>query len=291
MSKIIDILKQPEGRKLEFKEVLPSNAELAKTIISFANDAGGELYLGIKDNPREVVGVDENMLIALEEKISNIIHDNCEPLILPEISFLTHENKHILKTVIYKGSNLTYHLKNKNIHEGTYIRVGSSNRLASVEMIAELERQKRNISFDSEYSYVKTADRINLDSFKEFFLEKTGEILTEQVIRKLNLVQTEQGKNIPTYALILLSDDEQRKYLFPYAKIECARFKGTVPGNFIDQKSIDVSLYQQSEYAYQFVLRHISESSVDYSGLYRTDRWEYPVIAIREVILHPVRYC
>ena len=288
MSKIIDILKQPEGRKLEFKEVLPSNAELAKTIISFANDAGGELYLGIKDNPREVAGVDENMLIALEEKISNIIHDNCEPLILPEISFLTHENKHILKTVIYKGSNIPYHLKNKDIHEGTYIRVGSSNRLASVEMIAELERQKRNISFDSEYSYVKTADQINLDSFKEFFLEKTGEKLTVQVIRKLNLVQTEQGKNIPTYALILLSDDEQRKYLFPYAKIECARFKGTVPGNFIDQKSIDVSLSLQSEYAYQFVLRHISEGSVDYSGVYRTDRWEYPVIAIREVIRNAV---
>ncbi len=288
MTKIIDILKQPEGRKLEFKEVLPSNAELAKTIISFANDAGGELYLGIKDNPREVVGLDENRHIALEEKISNIIHDNCEPLILPEISFLIHENKHILKTIIYKGSNPPYHLKNKNIHEGTYIRVGSSNRLASVEMIAELERQKRNISFDSECSWVKSADRVNLNSFKEFFLEKTGEKLTLQVIRKLNLVQTEQGKNIPTYALILLSDDEQRKYLFPYAKIECARFKGIVPGNFIDQKSIDVSLCRQSEHAYQFVLRHISEGSIDYSGVYRNDRWEYPIIAIREVIRNAV---
>ena len=288
MSKLIYILKQPEGRKLEFKETIPSNTELAKTIISFANDAGGELYLGIKDNPREVVGVDENMLINLEEKISNIIHDHCKPVILPEITFITHEDKHIIKTVIYRGSNPPYYLKNKGIRDGTYTRVGSSNRLASAEMIAELERRKRNISFDSEPSYDKTADQLKFDSFRELFFEKAGEKLTAQVIRKLHLVKTEQNRILPTNAFILLSDDELKNRHFPYAKIECARFKGTIPGNFIDQKSIDVSLCQQSEYAYQFVLRHISEGSVDYSGVYRTDRWEYPVIAIREVIRNAV---
>jgi predicted HTH transcriptional regulator len=41
---------------LEFKETLPSSADLAKTIVAFANDAGGELYIGIKDNPRQVTG-------------------------------------------------------------------------------------------------------------------------------------------------------------------------------------------------------------------------------------------
>lgn len=48
MSKLTDILHQPEGRRLEFKESLSTNSDLAKTILSFANDAGGELYLGIK---------------------------------------------------------------------------------------------------------------------------------------------------------------------------------------------------------------------------------------------------
>ena len=75
MSRLTEILQQPEGRRLEFKAVLPTNADLAKTIISFANDAGGEFYLGIQDKPRKVIGVDENELIELEEKISNIIHD------------------------------------------------------------------------------------------------------------------------------------------------------------------------------------------------------------------------
>jgi predicted HTH transcriptional regulator len=53
MIKLSEILKQPEGRKLEFKETIPSKANLAKTIISFANDAGGEFY---KINPARLQG-------------------------------------------------------------------------------------------------------------------------------------------------------------------------------------------------------------------------------------------
>ena len=85
-----------------------------------------------------------------------------------------------------------------------------------------------------------------------------------------------------------MSDDGLRNQLFPYAKIECARFKGIVPGNFIDQKTINGNVGLQAEQAYQFVLRHISESSTDYTGVYRNDRWEYPIIAIREVIRNAV---
>ncbi len=288
MNKLLEILKQPEGRKLEFKEILPAKANLAKTIISFANDAGGELYIGIKDKPREITGLNEDDLIELEEKISNIVYDNCSPVILPEISFLFNNDKHIIKIQIYKGSNPPYYLKNKNIEEGTYIRVGSSNRQASPEIIAELERQKLSKSFDSELSYIKSAKQLNIKGFTEIFFEKTQENLTLQILKKLELFQSEQGKNQPTNALILLSDDELRKQMFPYAKIECARFKGTTPGNFIDQKPFNSSIALQPEHAYQFVLRHISEGSTDYTGVYRNDRWEYPVIAIREVIRNAV---
>ena len=288
MSKFSEILKQPEGRRLEFKEFLPSKSELAKTIIAFANDAGGELYVGVKDDSREVIGLQEDELISIEEKICNLIHDNCSPLILPEISFLLHNGKYIIRTQIFKGSAPPYHLKNKSIDEGTYIRVGSSNRLASKEIISELERCKLNISFDSERVYLKSFEELNIDSFKEFYFEKTSEELTMQVLQKLELVKFEQKKIYPTNALILLSDDTIRREIFPYAKIECARFKGTIPGDFIDQKTIDSNVAKQADEAYKFVLRHISEASVGYKTVYRKNRWEYPLKAIREVIRNAV---
>ncbi len=215
MSRLSKILKQPEGRRLEFKGQLPTNVEFVKSIIAFANDAGGEMYIGVKENPREIVGLDQNSLMATEEKICNIIHDQCRPLILPEIQFLNHDKKHILVIKIHKGGAPPYHLKRKGAKEGTYIRVGSTNRLASVDIINEFERQKLDISFDSELKFNKEAGGIDLNQFKELFFEKTGEKLTRQVLLKLGLIKKEQGRELPTNALLLLSDDELRKKTFP----------------------------------------------------------------------------
>jgi len=86
---IKELIEQPEGRRLEFKSELPENADLAKTIVAFANDAGGELYFGVKNSPREVIGIYNDELMAIEEKVSSIIYDRCYPAILPEITFLT----------------------------------------------------------------------------------------------------------------------------------------------------------------------------------------------------------
>ena len=176
----------------------------------------------------------------------------------------------------------------KGFEEGTFIRVGSSNRQASTEMIAELKRQQHSISFDSEISYEKSANVLEFLVFEANFLEKTDEALTAAVLKKLELIKSDRGISYPTNALVLLSGDEIKKMLFPYAKIECARFKGEEPGNFIDRKSFENSILTQPEEAYQFVIRHISQGTTDYTGVYRNDRWEYPVIAIREAIRNAV---
>jgi ATP-dependent DNA helicase RecG len=223
----------------------------------------------------------------MEETINNIIHDNCYPLILPEIFFVNHNGKYVIIIKIYKGNNPPYYIKSKGKENGIYIRVGSLNRLADKDIIEELERQKQGISFDSLPVQLKSVDELDISLFANQFEEITGEKLTKTILNKLNLIISEQNKNFPTNALILLSNDKIRNKLFPYAKIECARFKGTVPGNFIDQKTIDEPLSFQAEEAYKFVSRHISQGSV-YEGVYRKDRWEYPIIAIREVIRNAV---
>lgn len=281
-------IQQPEGRRLEFKEVLPTNAELAKTIVSFANDAGGEIFIGVKNNPRAITGLHYIQLDIVENQLSNLINDQCTPTILPEISFIEENEKYIIRVYIHKGSKAPYFITSKGKEKGTFIRVGSSNRLASPEIIRELERQGQNISFDSELFFNKNFKTLNLNNFKSFFKEKANEDITVEVLKKLELIQQEQGQLLPTNALVLLSDDKIRTQIFPNAKVECARFKGIIPGTFIDQKTIKISIALQAEQAYQFVLRHISQGTEDYKGVYRTDRWEYPIIAIREVIRNAI---
>ncbi|MEI6050541.1 MAG: hypothetical protein WCS03_16705 [Bacteroidota bacterium] len=69
MNRLIDLLSQPEGRKLEFKEILPSKTDLVKTIISFANNTGDDLYMRIKDNPLEVGGILERARNGFQSSI------------------------------------------------------------------------------------------------------------------------------------------------------------------------------------------------------------------------------
>ncbi len=284
---IKEIIKQPEGRRIEFKEKIPKVADLAKTIVAFANDAGGELFIGVQDEPRKIVGLPEDDLIVTEEKLNNLIFDHCYPIIIPEISVINIDNKYLLRVKIYKGNNMPYYLKSKGKLKGTYIRVGSSNRLASDEIIAELERQRRNISFDAEINFDISLSELDIRSFTNFYEEKTGEKLSENTLKKLHLVQQYNNELKPTNALVLFSDHELRKFQFHYAKIECARFKGTSSEIFIDQKTIDTNIALQADQAYEFILRHINKGAT-VKGVYTESRWEYPVAAVREAVRNAI---
>ena len=277
---------QKEGRRLEFKESLPTNSDLAKTIVAFANDAGGEIYIGIND-AHEVVGLQEDDLPHIEEQISSMVYDRCYPTILPEISFITFKEKHLIRVRIYQGSMPPYYIRQEGKLKGTYIRVGSTNRVADESIISELERKRRSRSYDAELVFDKTVGELDITSFQKFYEEKTEEKLDMHTMRKLDLVKTEQGKEYPTNALVLLSDDALRFSMFPNAKIECARFKGTTADEFIDQKSITCHIGQQAEEAYNFVLRHINKGA-RVEGVYTVSHWEYPVKAIREIIRNAV---
>jgi ATP-dependent DNA helicase RecG len=145
---------------------------------------------------------------------------------------------------------LPYFLKTKGKNEGTYIRVSSSSRQADIEIIAELERQKRNISFDDELVFDIPWDSLQLSDFGNIFKEKTGEDLNQTALKKLGLLKEYQGNLLPTNALVLFANEDSKKSHFPYAKIECARFKGTTPSVFIDKKSFVGSIATQAELAY-----------------------------------------
>jgi ATP-dependent DNA helicase len=281
-----DVLNLREGRRLELKGALPSNADLAKTVVAFANDAGGDIYIGIDDN-RKVIGLPEEELPRIEEQISNMLYDRCYPSILPEISFLSIDEKNVIRIQIYRGSMPPYYLKSEGKLKGTYIRVGSSNRIADGDTIVDLERKRHSISFDSEIVLDKTVEELNFDSFKRLYYEKTKEELDNQTLRKLELVKEEHGKVYPTNALVLFSDDPLKQMLFPNAKVECARFKGNRTDLVIDKKSITAQIGVQAEEAYNFTLRQINESAW-VEGVYTISRWEYPVKALREILRNAV---
>ncbi|MCG8572631.1 MAG: putative DNA binding domain-containing protein [Spirochaetes bacterium] len=284
---IKEILNMPEGRKLEFKEKVTNLQKIAETVIAFTNSSGGEIYVGINDKTRQIIGIDESEIFKLEEQIANTVYDNCYPVIIPEILILNVDEKLVLKIVVYPGSNKPYYLKNLGKNKGTIIRVGSSNRKADVDIIEELERQRRNISFDSVPVYDINSDNVDLSEFNNFFVKETGKKVTKQSFNILNLFKIERDRRVITNAALLLSNNKLKKEYFPYAKLECARFKGTTTNVILDQLTIDGPIFSQPEEAMTFIKRNIALGST-IGEVYRKERWEYPLEAIREAVINAV---
>ena len=56
---LLELLKRPEGKTLEFKRDLPSPEGVLRSLVAFANTAGGTVLVGVEDRTRHVRGVRE----------------------------------------------------------------------------------------------------------------------------------------------------------------------------------------------------------------------------------------
>ena len=279
----VPVWEKPESRRLEFKESFSKGDQVAKTVIAFANGAGGKIIFGIKDDSRKVTGIPETKLFPLEEQIANHIFSKCSPNIIPEIYIQAVQDKTLLVVEIFPGSHKPYFLKTKGKHKGTYIRIGSTNKLASIETIEELERQRMNISFDAVPATHVKMKEISLETFLKDYKEATGRALTQKKLKNLGLIHCDHEQLYPTHAAILLCDSIKRKQLFPNAKIECARFKGTNTQVFIDQATVDWPIHACVEPCIAFVKKNTRLGS-KIGEVFREDKWEYPLEAIREAL-------
>ena len=280
-------LEQPESRRLEFKERFPKGEKIARSAIAFANGAGGRIVFGVQDDPRKIVGIPDDQIFPLEERITYCIFDLCEPLIAPEIYIQSVDDKVLLVVDIFPGPEKPYYLKKSGKQAGTYIRVGSSNRKASGETIDALENRRRRISFDSLLVYDLILEDSDLSGFKKSYEEHTGKKLGETQLKNMGLIRREHDRQYPTHAGLLLSDSPDRKVLFPFAKIECARFKGTDKRVFLDQATIEGAIHTLAEPAIAFIQKNTALSST-IGEIYRKDRWEYPMDAVREALINAI---
>jgi len=83
---LLELLKRTEGKKLEFKRDLSSPEGLLRSVVAFANTAGGTLLIGVEDKSRHVRGIRDPL--ALEEQLANLISDSFAPRLVPNLEIL-----------------------------------------------------------------------------------------------------------------------------------------------------------------------------------------------------------
>ena len=108
----IEELINAEGDNIEFKLDLPQkDIGFLKTVVAFSNGQGGKIVFGIRNEDHVIIGMDDETLFQDIDTITNIIADNCEPLILPSVYPQTIGGKTIIVAQIPVGRQRPYYVK------------------------------------------------------------------------------------------------------------------------------------------------------------------------------------
>lgn len=275
-----ELLTKEEGKTLEFKENTKSVPKIIQTIVAFANTAGGTLVIGIKDKTKEIIGLSN--VLEEEERIANAIADSVSPLLIPSLQLHTWRDRDLL-LISVPHSFGPYYIKAKGIEEGTYVRFGSTNRLADAATIVEIQRLKEHKYFDEQPNFDCTINEINFELAKELFA-KISKKMTDRTAKSLGLIVQHHAKELPSNGAILLFADHYREF-FPDAIIRLGRFLGKDKSQIIDSQDLEMPISIALEPIIAFIRRHTSVAG-EIGEMRRKDIPQYPPAVVREAIVN-----
>jgi len=282
----IERFNQPESRKLEFKQALPKNAtSVLKTIVAFANGAGGEMIIGVTDD-RKIIGVEDPLLI--EEKVANMVHDSIYPLLSPFISTFCVDDKIALIVQILPGTQKPYYIKSLGLEKGVFIRIGSTNRRANTEMVTLLQQESIGISYDAKMDLSKNVNCLDQKSLDIFFKRIGIKKYTNEALTKWHILKKNNGDFFPSVlGIILFGNQEQMDYDF--AGIRLTKYNGTGLSNISETKEYTLPISMKIEKICKDISYFLQKESY-LDGTKRIERTIIPEFAIREAVVNAVAH-
>lgn len=291
---INNLIQQQENEKLEFKKELTSTSDkksFLKDVCAFANTNGGFIIIGIENNTKEIIGIQENPL-ELDEKVANIIHDSFNTPVEYVARTCNYQDKILFCIEIFTGSLVPYFILNQGKPEGVYVRMGSTSRPASMEKISELERRRLNISYDSIEVFGTSEKDLDLNLI-DYYLERRYEInkipkvhIDSNFLESIKLLKRSGNQYVCTVAAILLFGKDIQNY-YSNSCIKCGVYKGNSSVEYIDKKEFTGSLFYQLDSVMKFFRINEKKGAV-IKGLHREEKYIVPEVAIREALINAI---
>lgn len=279
---LVELLKHSEGKTLEFKRQLSAPDSMLKTLVAFANTAGGTLLVGVEDRTGHVRGIDNPL--DLEERLANLISDRITPRLLPEIEILPWRQMQVLAVQVHPSPSRPHFLKREGAEKGVYVRVGSTNRRADRELVEELRRFTRGESYDEQPMPELDSEALDFRAASESFSEVRK--LARRDLLTLRLVTEYQGRTVPTVGGMLLFGHDRTEY-FPDAWIQVGRFGGEDRSQIVDRAEIRSHPVRAIEEALAFVAKHAIHGA-EIGAVRRREVWNLPPVAVREAVINAV---
>ena len=134
---------QGESQAVEYKEHFDGKADRSRfmrTVVAFANGAGGKIVIGIEDDTGRVVGLPaEANLPQLMDAVVNAVMDQCAPMISLQVRLESYQGKNVLVTDVFPGNMTPYFVRRLGRTDGVFVRVGATTRPADDAVRRELE--------------------------------------------------------------------------------------------------------------------------------------------------------
>ena len=264
-----------ESQNIEWKKSW--HDDYLKWVCGFANAVGGVIFIGKDDNGVITHLTDyRNLLEAIPNKIREHLG------IIAEVNLHQENGAHYLE-IIVPPYTVPVSLRGRY-----YYRTGSTKLELTGNALNEFLLKKSGKTWDNVSEIVATFNDIDSESVKGFIkdAQKSGrmpdvsDLSIEELFDKLRL--SDNGE-IKRAAIILFGKDPNRFY--PNVMVKIGRF-GNDDADLKFQETEEGNLIQllknvPNQLNYKFFTKPI-----DFEGMQRVEKGEYPVAAIREMLLN-----
>lgn len=167
-----------EGVSLDFKKTISSCEKIARTMVSFANNKGGRLLIGVADD-----GTIKGVKSEDEERymITRAAHFFCKPALEPTFEEIYVDDKLVLVVDTPESTMKPHYALAEDGKWWVYVRVKDKSVLASKIVVDVLKNSSNDKGVLIEYS---ANEKILLE-----YLEKTNRITVKEFCILLNLTR------------------------------------------------------------------------------------------------------
>ena len=264
-----------ESQNIEWKQSWQD--DYLKWICGFANAQGGQIFIG-KDDTGKVIGL--NNAKKLLEDLPNKIRDQLG--LMPDINLLEKDSKAYLE-IIVEPSTVPISLRGSY-----YWRSGAVIQELKGHALTEFLLKKMGITWDrviEEKATLNDIDDVTIELFKKEAvtagrLPDISGLSTKDLLKKLRLL-TKEG--LTNAAVVLFGKDPGEFY--PNLFVKIGRF-GTNVVDMRFQEVCDGNLFQMLRNVMEQLEKKFLIKPIRFEGLRRIEELEYPVPALREMLLN-----
>ncbi len=288
------LLAQGMGATLHWFPADVPVSRLAATLVGMANTRGGTVLIGVAPRSAQIQGVQDGDEVVDRLFQAALLPD--PPLVLPLPLLTTIGHAQLLWISIPAGLPCVYNL------EGRYLgREGSQTNPLPARRLRQLLMERGVLNFEAQVPLHATLDDLDPDKVAAYarLLDLPGDETPEQILLRRGCLRlrdngahpgqaSEPARLYPTYAALLLFGKHPQQWL-PTASILAARFLGDGLADRFIKQEISGTLPEQLHQAEAFLRDHL-HSVVRLVGLVHQETLEYPLEAVRELLVNAVAH-